>query len=138
MGTTRRDAGSAEKFRKVDLDYVVNSSRLMKESGVHHLLLLSSIGAKANSWFLYPQACTISPSPSPSPSPFATIVTITITIYIAQTKGESEAAVSNLGFDKVSIFRPGFLQRGEDARWVEKIATTVLPGMTHTHTVGIG
>lgn len=80
LGTTRRDAGSAEAFRRVDLDYVVAFARLSKRAGAQRFLLVSSVGASAGSPFLYPR-----------------------------TKGESEAAVSALGFSTVVILRPSFL-----------------------------
>mmetsp|Transcript_12588 Transcript_12588/g.17422 ORF Transcript_12588/g.17422 Transcript_12588/m.17422 type:complete len:228 (+) Transcript_12588:106-789(+) len=91
LGTTRADAGSAEAFRKVDLEYVVEFARLCKESNIPHFNLVTSTGADPNSWFLY-----------------------------MKTKGEAEEGVKKLGFNRVSIFRPGMLDRGEDARFKEK------------------
>jgi uncharacterized protein YbjT (DUF2867 family) len=80
LGTTRRAAGSAEAFRRVDLDYVVAFARLAKRAGAQRFMLVSSVGASAGSRFLYPR-----------------------------TKGESEAAVSAVGFESVVIVRPSFL-----------------------------
>lgn len=39
-----------------------------------------------------------------------------------RTKGEIEAEIESLGFEKVSIFRPSVLERGADARWVERLS----------------
>lgn len=80
LGTTRRDAGSAETFRRVDFDYIVAYARMAKRSGARRFLLVSSIGANANSSLLYPQV-----------------------------KGQTEAAVRALDFAVVGIVRPSFL-----------------------------
>ena len=80
LGTTRRAAGSAAAFRRVDLDYVVAFARLAKRSGAQRFLLVSSLGASPSSPFLYPR-----------------------------TKGESEEAISTIGFRTVVIVRPSFL-----------------------------
>jgi uncharacterized protein YbjT (DUF2867 family) len=80
LGTTRRAAGSAAAFRRVDLDYVVAFARAATRAGAARFLLVSSLGASPRSPFLYPR-----------------------------TKGESEAAVTALGFTTVVIVRPSFL-----------------------------
>jgi uncharacterized protein YbjT (DUF2867 family) len=80
LGTTRRDAGSAAAFRRVDLDYVVAFARLAKRAGAQRFMLVSSLGASSRSPFLYPR-----------------------------TKGESEADISAMGFGTVVIVRPSFL-----------------------------
>jgi uncharacterized protein YbjT (DUF2867 family) len=80
LGTTRRDAGSAAAFRRVDLDYVVAFARRAKGAGALRFMLVSSLGASPSSPFLYPR-----------------------------TKGECEAAVSAIGFTTVVIVRPSFL-----------------------------
>ena len=64
-----------------------------REKGCPMFLYVSSIGADKNSWFLYPR-----------------------------TKGEIEAKLESLGFDKLIIFRPSVLDRGDDSRFVEKIS----------------
>jgi len=80
LGTTRRDAGSAAAFRRVDLDYVVAFARLAKRAGAQRFMLVSSLSASAGSPFLY-----------------------------TRTKGESEAAIRAIGFTTVVILRPSFL-----------------------------
>jgi hypothetical protein len=37
-----------------------------------------------------------------------------------------EQEVQKLGFSRVSIFRPGLLERGKDARFIEKLACNYL------------
>src|SRR5262245_48138642 len=80
LGTTRRVAGSAAAFRRVDLDYVVAFARRAKRARAKRFMLVSSLGASSRSPFLYPR-----------------------------TKGECEAAISALGFTTVVIVRPSFL-----------------------------
>jgi len=80
LGTTRRAAGSAEAFRRVDFDYIVAFARLAKRAGARRFLLVSSVGASARSRLLY-----------------------------SRTKGEGEEAITRLGFDTVVILRPSIL-----------------------------
>ena len=68
-----------------------------REKGCEHFLLVSSIGADANSWFLYPK-----------------------------TKGEVENKLMSLDFPKLTIFRPSVLDREEDSRFVEKISAPLM------------
>ncbi|KAG2793964.1 hypothetical protein PC129_g22656 [Phytophthora cactorum] len=48
MGTTRKDAGSADTFRKVDLEYVIKSAEVSKAADVPYMDLLTSQGANKN------------------------------------------------------------------------------------------
>ncbi len=80
LGTTRRAAGSAAAFRRVDFDYVVAFARLAQRAGALRFMLVSSLGASARSPLLYPR-----------------------------TKGECEAAITSMGFRTVVILRPSFL-----------------------------
>ena len=80
LGTTRKQAGSDEAFRAVDLVLTRLFARAAKAAGARRFGLVSSVGADARSRFLYPK-----------------------------TKGEAEASVSGLGFECVAIVRPSFL-----------------------------
>ncbi|CAG8652052.1 5614_t:CDS:2 [Funneliformis mosseae] len=100
LGTTKAQAGSAENFVKIDKDYVLNSAKLVKEQNPNkeiHYLYCSSKGANANSPFLY-----------------------------LKTKGEIENGLKEIGFKKLSIFRPGNLKisepRDQGRRRFEEIA----------------
>jgi len=94
LGTTRRAAGSAAAFRRVDFDYIVAFARLAMRAGALRFMLVSSLGASRRSPFLYPR-----------------------------TKGECEAAITSIGFRTVVILRPSFLL-GErtDGRPIETAA----------------
>ena len=96
LGTTRAKAGKTG-FIKVDHEYVLNSAKLLKDANCQDFHLLTSRGANANSWLLYPQ-----------------------------TKGQVEEDCKHLGFERLTIYRPGLLicdraeQRGVEKffRWV--------------------
>lgn len=45
LGTTRKEAGSAEAFRRVDLDYVLAFAELARRHGCQRLVVVSSLGA---------------------------------------------------------------------------------------------
>jgi len=97
LGTTRGKSG-AEGFRHVDFDYVVSVARLAKQTGCKHFHLVSSKGANAHSMFLYPK-----------------------------TKGEAEAALSQMAFERLSIYRPGMLMCDrEESRPMERIAQSLI------------
>jgi len=97
LGTTKGKSG-AEGFVKVDYDYVVNTAKLLKDNGAckdYHLV--SSKGASAGSFFLYPS-----------------------------TKGKAENAIKEMEFPgRTSIYRPGLLitenfSREGDSRLLER------------------
>ncbi|XP_028296761.1 oxidoreductase HTATIP2-like [Gouania willdenowi] len=79
LGTTRAKAG-AEGFVRVDHDYVLKSAELAKAGSCSHFHLESSRGADKNNNFLY-----------------------------LKVKGQVEAEIEALGFDRLSVYRPGVL-----------------------------
>ncbi|KXZ55745.1 hypothetical protein GPECTOR_2g1295 [Gonium pectorale] len=101
LGTTRKVAGSAAAFKKVDYEYVAAGARLAKACGVAHFSLVSAQGANhkcpANDLGLFHG------------------------LLYTKTKGMAEQAVLQQGFQRVSIFRPGLLDRGVKARAAEKM-----------------
>lgn len=109
LGTTRKDAGSAEAFRRCDFDYVTAFATTVRDAaaslGNNNVLQcfsqVSSQGADAKSWFLY-----------------------------MRTKGEADDFVSQAGlFPRVVLLRPGLLGRGEKARTVESIVSCFVTPM---------
>lgn len=80
LGTTIRQAGSRERFRQVDHDYVVATGRLGLRLGARHFLLVSALGADARS-----------------------------RVFYNRVKGETEAGVRALGYPSVTIARPSLL-----------------------------
>lgn len=100
LGTTRRQAGSAEAFVAVDRDLVLAWARVAKQRGARHALLVSSIGADARSNNLY-----------------------------LRSKGELEDALRALGFDRLDLLRPSLLigRRQGSARPAEAVGQTLAP-----------
>jgi len=80
LGTTIKQAGSQEAFRRVDYYYPAMFAEIAEKNGAMQYLLVSSIGANAAS----------------------------STFYL-RTKGECENAVRDSGISFVSVFRPSFL-----------------------------
>ncbi|WP_321149823.1 NAD(P)H-binding protein [Aeromonas jandaei] len=80
LGTTRKDAGSAEAFRRVDLYYVIAFAELARRHGCQRLIVVSSMGASASSPVLYPR-----------------------------TKGEMEQALLAQSWPRLAIVRPAML-----------------------------
>ena len=99
MGTTAADAGSSEQFIKIDHDIPLSVARLFKEANPSKPLifcLLSSGGASATSSMLYPK-----------------------------TKGLLEQHITELGFAKLSIFRPGLLVYDGEKRERPRLAESI-------------
>lgn len=80
LGTTMRQAGSAEAFRRVDFDMPLALARVALSRGVRHFLLVSAVGASPASRFFY-----------------------------NRVKGEVEEAIAGLGFRSLTIARPSLL-----------------------------
>lgn len=109
LGTTRKAAGSAEDFIKVDYEYVKASAEAAKAAGCSHFSLVTAQGSNANLWannwgmfhmLLYPQ-----------------------------TKGRAEEAVKQQGFASALIYRPGLLNRGDKSRGIEKMMLRLSDGI---------
>lgn len=86
LGTTLRQAGSQEAFRRVDYSYPLAIAKLAREVGTRHFLLVSALGADLHSRAFY-----------------------------NRVKGEVEEAVLSLGYPSLTIARPSLLlgERGE-------------------------
>jgi len=85
LGTTIKDAGSQEAFRRVDFDYPVAAAKLGLERGATHFLLVSALGANADS-----------------------------RIFYSRVKGEVENALRTLGYRSITIVRPSLLLGNRD------------------------
>ena len=93
LGTTKKQAGSDEAFRKVDHDYNVQFATLCQDKGVENFFLLSSMNADSNSRFLY-----------------------------NRVKAETEQSIKALGFAQLVIFRPSLLLGRHKGRPLESIS----------------
>jgi uncharacterized protein YbjT (DUF2867 family) len=99
LGTTIKQAGSQDAFRRVDHDYVVGLARAGLRIGATQFLLISAIGADPES-----------------------------RVFYSRVKGEAEAAVRALPYRAVQIFRPGLLLGNRsEFRLGERIAMVAVP-----------
>ena len=101
LGTTWKKAGKDEAaFRAVDLDLVVASAKAAKEVGAQQMILVSSSMASAASKNFY-----------------------------LSVKGQAEAGVTLLRFDRTDILHPGLLvgKRIDDPRLAEKTGIILSP-----------
>jgi uncharacterized protein YbjT (DUF2867 family) len=80
LGTTIKVAGSKEAFRAVDFDAVVNTARAAQASGAKRVAVVSAMGAGTNSLVFY-----------------------------NRIKGDTEAALRSMGFERLVIARPSLL-----------------------------
>lgn len=99
LGTTMKDAGSKGGFRRVDHDYVLAFAKAAQRLGARQFILVSSVGAKRSA-----------------------------RTYYLSVKGEVEAAVARLGFERVDVIRPGLLLGNRrKPRLGERLAMLVMP-----------
>jgi uncharacterized protein YbjT (DUF2867 family) len=80
LGTTIRQAGSQEAFRRVDIDHVLAFARVARAAGASRFIVVSSVGADPRSRNFY-----------------------------LRVKGEAEEALTTLGFASLDIMQPGLL-----------------------------
>jgi uncharacterized protein YbjT (DUF2867 family) len=80
LGTTMKKAGSKEAFRSVDFDLVLQLASLAKLRGCRQFIGISSLGANKESSNFY-----------------------------LKTKGQIEAAITQLGFESCTFVRPSLL-----------------------------
>ncbi|SNT69454.1 NAD-dependent epimerase/dehydratase family protein [Psychrobacter sp. LV10R520-6] len=93
LGTTKKQAGSDETFRKVDHIYNLTFAKLCRDKGVENFFLLSSMNADSDSRFLY-----------------------------NRVKAETEQSIMALGFAQLVIFRPSLLLGKHKGRPLESIS----------------
>lgn len=100
LGTTMRQAGSQAAFRTVDFDSVVAFASAAAVAGARRMVTVSSVGADPGSANFY-----------------------------LRIKGEMEAALEGMGFERIDILQPGLLRgpRGGDRRLGERVGIAVSP-----------
>jgi uncharacterized protein YbjT (DUF2867 family) len=93
LGTTIKQAGTKEAFRKIDFEYPLELAKKLKANGANGYYLVSALGADKNS-----------------------------SIFYNKVKGEVESAIAEVSFSSYHIFRPSLLlgerkeaRSGEDA-----------------------
>lgn len=97
LGTTLKQAGSKEKQYEIDFEYNLNFAKAAKKNGIGNYVLVSSIGADANSKMFY-----------------------------TWMKGELDEAVANLDFENLAILRPASLTGNRKNKRLGEIITIPL------------
>jgi uncharacterized protein YbjT (DUF2867 family) len=98
LGTTMKQAGSKEAFYKVDYLYVVKLAALTAGNFASQFMVVSSLGADADA-----------------------------AVYYSKVKGDMEAAVRQIPFRAIHIFRPSLLLgEREQPRLGERVGAVVL------------
>lgn len=99
LGTTKKQAGSTEAQRIIDVDYQLTAAKLAANKGVSEYFLVSSSGSNATSKNAY-----------------------------LQMKGELENKIMDLGFERICIFQPSLLLGERNHfRIGEKLGSWILP-----------
>lgn len=107
LGTTIKKARSRQRFLQVDFEYPVAAARQAHKFGARQFLVVSALGAYANSPFFY-----------------------------NRVKGSLEQALGEIGFSELHIFRPSLLlgtrqefRLGEaTAAFIAKVISPLLSG----------
>lgn len=100
IGTTMKNVkGDKQLYRQIDFDIPVQGAMLALEKGYKQYVLVSAIGARAAASNFY-----------------------------LSLKGQTEDAISSLGFPAIHIFRPSLLLGGrKESRAGEKAAQVIMP-----------
>jgi len=80
LGTTMKQAGSRDNFKKVDYEYIVALANLGKQYGASKFIVISAMGANSKS-----------------------------AVFYNKIKGMTEDALKNIGFNQLIILRPSLL-----------------------------
>ncbi|WP_294210844.1 NAD(P)H-binding protein [uncultured Chryseobacterium sp.] len=97
LGTTLKAAGSKEAQRMVDYDYQYRFAKAARENDVEDYVLVSAYGANPKS-----------------------------KIFYSRMKGELEEAVKRLHFNKITVFKPGILERKDSDRTGEVLGSRII------------
>lgn len=101
LGTTIRDAGSQAAFRRVDYDYPLAFAQLAHAAGARAFALTSAKNANPHS-----------------------------RVFYSRTKGELEVALGAIGYDSLTLLRPGLLDGDRPAhRPMEQLALQISRGL---------
>jgi uncharacterized protein YbjT (DUF2867 family) len=98
LGSTIKQAGSQEAFRAVDHDLVIAFAERARALGARHLLVISALGADANS-----------------------------SVFYNKVKGEMEQALRDQSWPQLTIARPSLLLGArQDFRLGERLAAPLM------------
>ena len=103
LGTTIRIAKTQAAFRRVDFDTVIALAKAAKALGARQFIVVTSVGARQGSGNFY-----------------------------LSVKGDTEAALGSLGFERLDILRPGLIlgpraERRPAEEWGQRVAAWLNP-----------
>jgi len=99
LGTTIRAAGSRDAFRAVDYGAVMAFAAAARSAGTSHFIVVTAVGANPQS-----------------------------SVFYSSVKGQVERDLSDLGFTRLDIVRPGLLLGRRAARRpIESLLQTLAP-----------
>ena len=94
LGTTMKQAGSRDNFKKVDFEYVIALANMGKLAGASKFLVISAMGADSKS-----------------------------AVFYNKVKGMTEETLIKTGFKQLVIFRPSLLLgKRTEARFAERLS----------------
>ena len=108
LGTTRSQAGGAEGFVKVEVEYTKKIAEIASNQGVKSFSVVSAQGANPNVWY---------------------VNWIHPLLYTHSLGMKEEVIKQQPGFLRVSIFRPGMLNRLVGDRTAENVINAVFGGL---------
>lgn len=98
IGTTTKQTPDKELYKKIDFGIPVNAAKLCKQNGIDKFIVMSSMGANANS-----------------------------SIFYSRTKGAMEDAVLEQNIENTYILRPSMIGGNRtEGRGAEKIASILM------------
>lgn len=109
IGTTRGQAGGADPFYKIEVEYTQKVAAIAAKAGIRQFSVVSAQGANAN-------------------QPYVKWIHPLLYIY---TLGMKEQVVKEVvpKFQRISIFRPGMLNRLKEDRTMEIVINRVFGGL---------
>ena len=109
IGTTRGQAGGADPFYKIEVEYTQKIATIASKAGIKQFSVVSAQGANPNQYY---------------------VKWIHPLLYM-YTLGMKEEVVKNVTppFQRISIFRPGMLNRLKEDRTAEIIINRVFGGL---------
>ena len=109
LGTTIKKAGNKATFYRVDHDYVVNAATMAKAGGCKHMIVSKSTSIRTSKHFgIFSAAVDLTPTFTCTVS--STSANKNSFIYYSKVKGRMEEDVTAIGFERLTIARPGGLK----------------------------
>ena len=98
IGTTKKQTPDENIYRKIDFGIPLATAKLAQKNGISTILIMSSLGANANS-----------------------------TVFYTKTKGEMENEVSKTFIKRIFIFRPSLLiRKTKESRAIETLSGYIM------------